>query len=57
MTKEHILTFRVDSVLKARISSALGSRYPTRTRLIRSAIEELLARESQPKPVIPVLQF
>lgn len=57
MVKEHILTFRVDDDLRSRISAALGSRYRTRTMFIRAAIEELLARETRKKPVIPVIQF
>ncbi len=57
MRHDSVITFRTNGDLKQRIARVLGSRYRTRTVFIRSAIEELLAREERGKPVIPVIQF
>jgi Arc/MetJ-type ribon-helix-helix transcriptional regulator len=45
MIQNRIVCFRIDEQIDHRISRILGSRYSTRSRFIRTAIEHLLLRE------------
>jgi Arc/MetJ-type ribon-helix-helix transcriptional regulator len=45
MTQNRIVCFRLDEQIDHRIACVLGSRYSTRSRFIRTAIEQLLLRE------------
>lgn len=49
MKYETVVTFRASQDLKERISLILGGRFRTRTVFIRTAVEELLAREESRK--------
>jgi predicted transcriptional regulator len=45
MTRRRITCFRLDPETNRRIARVLGSRYTTRSRFIRNAIEKLLLQE------------
>jgi hypothetical protein len=45
MTRNRIVCFRLDGQIDHRIARVLGSRYSTRSRFIRNAIEKLLLQE------------
>jgi Arc/MetJ-type ribon-helix-helix transcriptional regulator len=45
MIQNRIVCFRIDEQIDHRISRILGSRYSTRSRFIRTAIEHLLSHE------------
>ena len=45
MIQNRIVCFRIDEHIDHRISRILGSRFSTRSRFIRTAIEHLLLRE------------
>ena len=45
MTRNRIICFRLDQEINRRITCVLGSRYSTRSRFIRTAIEQLLLRD------------
>jgi Arc/MetJ-type ribon-helix-helix transcriptional regulator len=45
MIQNRIVCFRIDEHIDRRIASVLGSRYSTRSRFIRIAIERLLLQE------------
>jgi metal-responsive CopG/Arc/MetJ family transcriptional regulator len=45
MTRTRITCFRLDQEINRRIARVLGSRYSTRSRFIRNAIEKLLLHE------------
>ena len=45
MNNDHIVCFRITEETDRRISRILGSRYSTRSRFIRAAIEQALLRE------------
>jgi metal-responsive CopG/Arc/MetJ family transcriptional regulator len=45
MTRNRIICFRLDGQINHRIARILGSRYSTRSRFIRNAIEQLLLHE------------
>jgi metal-responsive CopG/Arc/MetJ family transcriptional regulator len=45
MNQNRIVCFRLDQEINHRIARVLGSRYSTRSRFIRNAIEQLLLHE------------
>ena len=45
MTYRRITCFRLDQEINRRITCILGSRYSTRSKFIRTAIEQLLLRD------------
>jgi len=45
MTHRRITCFRLDQEINRRIARVLGSRYSTRSKFIRTAIEQLLLRD------------
>jgi Arc/MetJ-type ribon-helix-helix transcriptional regulator len=45
MNQKRIVCFRIDEHIDHQISRILGSRYSTRSRFIRNAIEKLLLQE------------
>jgi metal-responsive CopG/Arc/MetJ family transcriptional regulator len=45
MNQNRIVCFRLDGKINHRIARVLGSRYSTRSRFIRAAIEQLLLRD------------
>jgi Arc/MetJ-type ribon-helix-helix transcriptional regulator len=45
MIQNRIVCFRIDEHIDRRIARVLGSRYSTRSRFIRNAIEKLLLQE------------
>jgi predicted transcriptional regulator len=57
MRYNSVITFRADEGLARRIDRFLGVKYRTRTGFIRTAVEEMLAREERGRPVIPTIEF
>jgi Arc/MetJ-type ribon-helix-helix transcriptional regulator len=45
MIQNRIVCFRLDQEINRRIACVLGSRYSTRSKFIRTAIEQLLVRD------------
>jgi hypothetical protein len=45
MNQNRIVCFRLDQEIDRRIACIIGSRYSTRSRFIRTAIEQLLLRD------------
>jgi hypothetical protein len=45
MNRNRIICFRLDQEINRRIARVLGSRYSTRSKFIRTAIEQLLLRD------------
>jgi predicted transcriptional regulator len=45
MNQNRIVCFRLDEEINHRIACIIGSRYSTRSRFIRTAIEQLLLRD------------
>jgi hypothetical protein len=47
MIKDRVLSHRIDAVTKTRISTLIIGRYPSMSKFIRRAINELLTREDE----------